>query len=83
MNGHGKDYADINTSFSRILPISSVISVGTTIVKKCGENIFFYFGFLMNCVDINDIVSYSLTTQHDMCQVPNILCCSQQAKLQN
>ena len=40
MNGHSKDYADINTSVSRILPINSVISAGTTIVKSCGENIF-------------------------------------------
>ena len=43
INGHGKDYADINTSVARILLINSIITVGTTIVKYCGENIFTLF----------------------------------------
>ena len=45
--------------------------------------IFLYLGFLMHGIDINYIVWYSLTRQHDMCQGPNILCCSQQPKSQN
>ena len=44
---------------------------------------FLYLDFLTHGIDSNYIVSYSLTRQHDMCQVPNIWCISQQTKSQN
>ena len=44
MNGHCKEYADIDTSVATILLVNSVITVGTTFVKSCGENIFLVFG---------------------------------------
>ena len=43
MNGHCKEYADIDTSVATILLVNSVINVGSTFVKECGENIFQVF----------------------------------------
>ena len=43
MDGYDEDYPDINTSDVRILPINSMMTVCTTIVKECGENIFTHF----------------------------------------
>ena len=37
------EYADIDTSVATILLVNSVIIVGTTFVKSCGENIFLVF----------------------------------------
>ena len=82
MNGHSEDNADINTSVVRILPINSMITVGT-IVKSCGEILLLFLNFLTHGIDIDSIVAYSLPRQHDLCEVPNIWFCSQQARSQN
>ena len=64
---------------SSTVSLLSVLLLWSNVVKT----IFLYLDFLMHGIDINYKVSYSLWRQHDMCQVPNIWCSSQQLKSQN